>query len=185
MRASATKLHQIRRRLTELYGMTSYTQAAALFVATVFVLWKPALGSIDCFKCVSVNGDNRACEDPFHNNYSTKILESPCMAGRKNREGLFPATACIKLSGVYDSGPTVVIRDCALDSGTLTTDTEIIRMSHCGSFKLDGKYVRGCLRSCDDADGCNSAQLLSYTAGLLVVTAAALHLRLRWSSCQP
>ncbi|KAA0203233.1 hypothetical protein HAZT_HAZT004351 [Hyalella azteca] len=60
-----------------------------------------ALASIDCFKCVSVNGENRACEDPFHNNYSTSILESPCMAGRKNREGLFPATACIKLAGEY------------------------------------------------------------------------------------
>ena len=29
---------------------------------------------------------------------------------------------------------------CALDSGTLTTDTEIIRMSHCGSFYFDDKY---------------------------------------------
>ena len=28
---------------------------------------------------------------------------------------------------------------CALDSGTLTTDTEIIRMSHCGSFYFDDK----------------------------------------------
>ncbi|KAA0203234.1 hypothetical protein HAZT_HAZT004352 [Hyalella azteca] len=38
-----------------------------------------------------------------------------------------------------DTGVSVVVRDCALDSGTLTTDTEIIRMSHCGSFKLEGK----------------------------------------------
>ena len=27
-----------------------------------------------------------------------------------------------------------MIRGCAVDSGTLTTDTEIIRMSHCGAF---------------------------------------------------
>jgi hypothetical protein len=56
---------------------------------------------IDCFKCVSVNGDNPACEDPFHNNFSSSVYESPCMGGRKGRNGLFPATACIKLSGTY------------------------------------------------------------------------------------
>ena len=28
----------------------------------------------------------------------------------------------------------MMVRGCALDSGTLTTDTEIIRMSHCGFF---------------------------------------------------
>ncbi|XP_018018726.2 uncharacterized protein LOC108675243 [Hyalella azteca] len=140
------------------------------------ILFTPALASIDCFKCVSVNGENRACEDPFHNNYSTSILESPCMAGRKNREGLFPATACIKLAGEYaDTGVSVVVRDCALDSGTLTTDTEIIRMSHCGSFKLEGKYVRGCLRSCDDADGCNSAASSFLNFGLLLLTVLVAH----------
>lgn len=57
--------------------------------------------SIDCFKCVSINGANPACDDPFHNNYTRDILESPCMGGRKGRNGLFPATACIKLTGVY------------------------------------------------------------------------------------
>lgn len=35
-----------------------------------------------------------------------------------------------------------------LDSGTLTTDTEIIRMSHCGKFYYDERYVHGCLQSC-------------------------------------
>ncbi|XP_050721186.1 putative transcriptional regulator cudA [Eriocheir sinensis] len=102
--------------------------------------------AIDCFKCVSVNGDNPSCEDPFHNNFSTAMLESPCMAGRKGREGLFPATACIKLAGVYDQGRgRIVVRACALDSGTLTTDTEIIRMSHCGGIvyndKCAGRYL--------------------------------------------
>jgi len=33
----------------------------------------------------------------------------------------------------------LTVRGCALDSGTLTTDTEIIRMSHCGGFYLDDK----------------------------------------------
>ncbi|KAH8334909.1 hypothetical protein KR074_005831 [Drosophila pseudoananassae] len=140
---------------------------------------------IDCFKCVSYNGANKACDDPFHNNYSTAILESPCMGGRKGRDGLFPATACIKIAGYYgkcsnqlmneqvpnllpfhlstfppadETGETITVRGCALDSGTLTTDTEIIRMSHCGKFYYDDKYVHGCLQSCSDADACNSAK---------------------------
>lgn len=56
---------------------------------------------IDCFKCVSLEWQNRACDDPFHNNFSSGLLESPCMGGRKGRNGVFPATACIKLTGYY------------------------------------------------------------------------------------
>ncbi|XP_069982334.1 uncharacterized protein [Penaeus vannamei] len=131
-----------------------------------------ALG-IDCFKCVSVNGDNPGCEDPFHNNFTVGMLESPCMAGRKGREGLFPATACIKLAGIYDdTGQSIMVRACALDSGTLTTDTEIIRMSHCGGFYFEDKYVKGCLQSCDDSEGCNGAPSSSNGASLVTVLAS-------------
>ena len=35
-----------------------------------------------------------------------------------------------------------MIRGCAVDSGTLTTDTEIIRMSHCGAFYFDKRYTQ-------------------------------------------
>ncbi|CAN7993144.1 unnamed protein product, partial [Ixodes hexagonus] len=128
---------------------------------------------LDCFKCASRNHSDLACEDPFHNNYSADMLESPCMASRKNRNGLFPATACIKLNGVYgafaspafikerpkhreETGENMVIRSCALDSGTLTVDTEIVRMSHCGGFYFEDRYVRGCLQSCFE-DACNAA----------------------------
>ena len=34
----------------------------------------------------------------------------------------------------------MMIRGCAVDSGTLTTDTEIIRMSHCGAFFFNSRY---------------------------------------------
>ena len=113
--------------------------------------------SLDCFKCVSVGGNYQPCEDPFHNNYTKDILEAPCWAGRKQRDGVFPATACIKLSGVYeDTGEKMVVRGCALDSGTLTIDTEIVRMSHCGGFYFDKRYVSGCLQSCTE-DACNFA----------------------------
>ncbi|KAJ6633460.1 hypothetical protein Bhyg_15807, partial [Pseudolycoriella hygida] len=105
--------------------------------------------SIDCFKCVSYNGNNVACDDPFHNNVSTAFLEAPCMGGRKGRDGLFPATSCIKIAGHFaDTGESITVRGCALDSGTLTTDTELIRMSHCGRFYYEDRYVKGCLQSC-------------------------------------
>ena len=29
------------------------------------------------------------------------LLERPCMGGRKGRNGLFPASACIKLDGKF------------------------------------------------------------------------------------
>lgn len=79
------------------------------------------VSSIDCFKCVSMNGQNPECDDPFHNNFSSAILESPCMGGSdyinleekiqeninqfilsgKGRDGLFPATSCIKIAGYF------------------------------------------------------------------------------------
>lgn len=36
----------------------------------------------------------------------------------------------------------MIVRGCALDSGTLTTDTEIVRMSHCGGFVYGDRYVQ-------------------------------------------
>lgn len=48
-----------------------------------------------------MNWDNPACDDPFHNNNTFDILESPCMGGRKGRNGLFPATSCIKIAGTF------------------------------------------------------------------------------------
>lgn len=120
--------------------------------------------AIDCFKCVSIGGSNKECDDPFHNNGTIGYLESPCLSGRKGRDGLFPATSCVKLAGFYcnfffsiknnfnyinnnifliadDTGVSLTVRTCALDSGTLTTDSELVRMSHCGGFYFDDKYV--------------------------------------------
>ncbi|XP_058823372.1 uncharacterized protein LOC131684476 [Topomyia yanbarensis] len=146
----------------------------AILFTSLVLLTKSAHG-IDCFKCVSMNGANKACDDPFHNNYSTAILESPCMGGRKGRDGLFPATSCIKIAGYYDdTRETITVRGCALDSGTLTTDTEIIRMSHCGRFFYDDRYVHGCLQSCNDADACNHSSRLAavdpYRVGFCLAT---------------
>uniref|UniRef100_T1IID5 Uncharacterized protein n=1 Tax=Strigamia maritima TaxID=126957 RepID=T1IID5_STRMM len=121
---------------------------------SVLVVYLPGCWTLECFKCVSVDGSNPHCEDPFHNNYSTTITENPCMGGRKGRNGVFPASACIKLKGVYASGQHMVVRGCALDSGSLTVDTELVRMSHCGGFYFDDKYVSGCVQSCFE-EACN------------------------------
>ena len=48
-----------------------------------------------------------------------------------------PGLTIFPFSG--DGSGKMTVRGCALDSGTLTTDTEIIRMSHCGSFYFNEK----------------------------------------------
>ena len=58
---------------------------------------------------------------------------------------LFPCSLCfVCLSQsslvVADTEESMMIRGCAVDSGTLTTDTEIIRMSHCGSFYFNDRW---------------------------------------------
>lgn len=45
-----------------------------------------------------------------------------------------------KILHTDDNGETITVRGCALDSGTLTTDTELIRTSHCGRFYYDDRY---------------------------------------------
>lgn len=73
--------------------------------------------AIDCFKCVSFNHDYPACDDPFHNNYTLDVFESPCMGGRKGRDGLFPATSCVKITGIFGKICSIFSRnvdDCLL-----------------------------------------------------------------------
>ncbi|OAD59799.1 hypothetical protein WN48_08020 [Eufriesea mexicana] len=136
---TATRRSYIRRKALNAWAKMdtgfSWIVSIGLIALVVSEGW-----AIDCFKCVSIDGDNKPCDDPFHNNGSLAFLESPCLGGRKGRDGLFPATACIKIAGIYDeSGISLTVRSCALDSGTLTTDSEIIRMSHCGGFYFDDK----------------------------------------------
>merc|ERR1719237_104402 len=119
-------------------------QETTLFLSLLLCFLSKHVSCIACFKCVSAGGDNPSCEDPFHNNMTEGevTLEQPCMGGRKGRDGLFPASDCIKVTGYYaDTGESMMIRGCAVDSGTLTTDTEIIRMSHCGAFYFDKRSI--------------------------------------------
>ncbi len=56
--------------------------------------------AIGCYVCQSLNGDNPFCEDPF-NTTSVDYFQPDCKSGRKGRAGLFPADACVKVSGKY------------------------------------------------------------------------------------
>jgi len=129
-----------------------------IYLMLVKVLEIQDANAIDCFVCTSINRSDAYCEDSFNTSYpGVDYLQKECMGYRKDRRGYFPADHCIKISGVSTKNYThsIMIRTCALDSGTLTADTEIVRMSHCGHFIFDGTPFSGCVQSCQ-TDGCNT-----------------------------
>ncbi|KAF4531470.1 hypothetical protein B566_EDAN004241 [Ephemera danica] len=64
-----------------------------------------------------------------------------------------------------ETGIRLTVRGCALDSGTLTTDTEIIRMSHCGGFYFDENgYSPGTWGSSLDTQGPAAPIVCHHTA---------------------
>uniref|UniRef100_A0A7E4V760 Protein sleepless n=1 Tax=Panagrellus redivivus TaxID=6233 RepID=A0A7E4V760_PANRE len=150
-----------------------YALLAVLVIVMVSNVPTGTASGIGCFVCSSFNGSNPECEDTFNSSVAEGATgnianyQFPCWAFKKNRQGLFPADHCIKISGHRKDDPdhTIVIRTCAMDSGTLTADTEIVRISHCGFFKYEGHQFSGCVQACD-TDGCNSAPSL-FVAGLL------------------
>lgn len=154
-------------------GSVGWVWGAVLAILSVITTERKIVsGGIGCFRCVSVSGSDPACEDTFHNNHTGQtFFEHPCMSGRKDRAGLFPASACIKLTGTYDdTGEVMTVRGCSLDSGSLTIDTELTRTSSCGAFYFGDRYVRGCVMSCSDSDGCNSSPSLIMAPSLLSLT---------------
>ena len=61
---------------------------------------------IGCFVCYSLNGSDPGCEDPFNSTLNASTLQldrymPDCLAGKKERAGLFPASHCVKVSGTY------------------------------------------------------------------------------------
>jgi len=127
---------------------------------------------IGCFVCSSIGGSNPSCEDTFHFNDTNVDYHTNCMAGRKGRDGLYPGSSCTKLSGtIIATGELVVVRGCSLDSGSTTADTEIVRISNCGAFQFEDQYLSGCVMSCNNNDGCNTATTVkfSFIFNLLIV----------------
>ncbi len=60
---------------------------------------------IGCFVCHSVSGSDPLCEDPFNTTQvyyeNETYYRSDCQSYRKGRNGLFPASACVKVKGTY------------------------------------------------------------------------------------
>ena len=82
-----------------------------------------------------------------------------------------------------------------LDSGSLTADTEIICKNSCGHFYFEDesvdqsfcfgltfslfRYIRGCIKICNDDDGCNkSGRIVGDFSGLLVALAIAMNFQI-------
>ncbi len=95
------------------------------------------------------------------------------MKEKKLDRKLFFEEDLIKVKSFFfflaDGSGTIMIRACSLDSGTLTTDTEIVRMSNCGSFYFEEKYVHGCVQSCDDVDACNASENVAKSNSLFIL----------------
>ncbi|GAB1603630.1 uncharacterized protein LOC115218997 [Argonauta hians] len=132
------------------------------------------LQSVGCFVCNSFNHSNPDCEDPF-NNRNNEFYNSKCWSSHRNRVGVFPATQCIKMVATdSETGYRIVVRNCVVDNGGTTSESEIGRQSHCGwvrTMKYDGKMYRGCILACD-YDGCNVAPRLNqpiFTKSIFIV----------------
>ena len=74
---------------------------------------------IGCFQCQSYNGSNPRCEDPFDSRNKTyeDFYVEDCMSGTRTmenilpqheRKGLYYATDCIKISGVYSKSHALI-----------------------------------------------------------------------------
>jgi len=129
--------------------------------------------AIDCFVCASINGSEPECDDTFNN--IGRFFETECKAGRKQRQGKFPGTSCIKLKA-YLGDYTVLVRDCTVDNGDTTSDTEMGRESHCwmvNQIVFDDIEMNGCALACN-TDGCNTAGPAQRSARVLLAPLVAV-----------
>ncbi|CAG0901554.1 unnamed protein product [Darwinula stevensoni] len=103
----------------------------------------PALGTINCYTCVSRNGSDINCEDPFHPAMSKYKMD--CMVPKRFHQGKFPANFCLKIIGKNAvTQESLVIRTCILENMN----------SQCGIFRFDDVEMTGCVLTCN-SDGCN------------------------------
>ncbi|BFZ03518.1 hypothetical protein BsWGS_06557 [Bradybaena similaris] len=120
----------------------------AIFLALV-VRFISTVQAIDCYKCTSIDGMLKECEDKFDRGMNTvHLIKRECVYGH------FKGTHCFKLIGEKEDGTKITVRDCCDgDWG-----------NHCGDIRyLQGDEehrITGCLGSCDH-DGCNRSECLS------------------------
>ena len=70
---------------------------------------------------------------------------------------------------------TILVRDCAVDSGGINSESEIGRESHCWMVRrikyedqYGPKYMSGCSLACD-TDGCNNSNSIKASYRLLAM----------------
>lgn len=66
---------------------------------------------------------------------------------------------------------TVVVRDCTVDNGDTTSDTEMGRESHCWMVNMvnyNDVNMHGCALACH-SDGCNTGSDVRVSTGALLI----------------
>lgn len=155
--------------------------SCVLAVITGLVFCPSRANGIGCFVCTSLNRGNKGCEDAFNN--TGEYYRSDCQASREGRIGMFPATQCIKMVAEdTDAGFSLIVRDCVVDNGGTTSETEIGRQSHCGWMKVikyNGRRMSGCILSCGQ-DGCNTANRTLQTFAVVLTLVFMVTKALIW-----
>ncbi|XP_013397241.1 uncharacterized protein LOC106164033 [Lingula anatina] len=138
-----------------------------LCVTAALVLVAGKGDAIDCFSCVSANGSDIGCHDPF--NPALSRVEKACRQGMENRYGLFPASYCIKIKGEGAvSKKQIYVRTCAIDT----------MENQCGEFQFEGVLYKGCITTCK-TDSCNTAPRTTPFWSSLLVTVIVVLVLLR------
>lgn len=81
-----------------------------------------------------------------------------------------------------DAGFSLIVRDCVVDNGGTTSETEIGRQSHCGWMKVikyNGRRMSGCILSCGQ-DGCNTANRTLQTFAVVLTLVFMITKALIW-----
>ena len=80
------------------FGWTS----SILMVASQTMRVVFTVNCIGCFECTSINGSHPDCEDTFGN--TGGYYKADCLAGRKDRSGMFLGTECVKVTAQHPGG---------------------------------------------------------------------------------
>ncbi|UJR33244.1 hypothetical protein I4U23_020699 [Adineta vaga] len=121
--------------------------------------------SLSCFKCMTTDFQYDPCKDPF--NPIDNRLEYECQATIRDRNGLFPARFCVKISGIIVDVDTslnrslvhkpLYLRTCIteniMDSTRSLDSTGHFRLKNFAG--IDGEIkMQGTITLCT-TDGCN------------------------------
>ena len=87
--------------------------------------------------------------------------------GMYTEDGLFMFSAYT----IEEKNYSILVRDCAVDSGGVNSESEIGRESHCWMvrrIKFEDKYMSGCSLACG-TDGCNHSNSIHASSYWLLI----------------